>query len=185
MKKIFILLLISIFTFGIISCDLEDSIQGPQNKWCEREIEVSEVELTCYLLFTETGYTHKDLNPEKFTGNHIEPGLTVVLTPTYNGGNLDSLVYGKYVVKHFGLGTNSVTNGKSDDTEPDDTEPKKFTVGSKLWNMLWVLNSTTFTDNGVRKNPPDILKDNGKFELLEDIEGLDWKDIVIAILEGI
>ena len=31
MKKIFILLLISIFTFGIISCDLEDSMQGPQN----------------------------------------------------------------------------------------------------------------------------------------------------------
>ena len=51
--------------------------------------------------------------------------------------------------------------------------------------MLWVLNSTTFTDNGVRKNPPDILSNDGKLQLLEDIEGLDWKDIVIAILEGI
>ena len=74
MKKIFILLLISIFTFGIISCDLEDSIQGPQNKWCEKDIEVSGVELTCYLLFTETGYTHEDLNSEKFikeSGNYI------------------------------------------------------------------------------------------------------------------
>ena len=179
MKKIFILLLISIFTFGIISCDLEDSIQGPQNKWCEKDIEVSGVELTCYLLFTETGYTHEDLNPDNFVSNYIEPGLTVVLTPTYNGGSLGSLVYGTYVVKHFGLGAQSVTNDES------DTEPKKFTVGSSLWNMLWVLNSTTFTDNGVRKNPPDILKDNGKFDLLEDIEGLHWKDIVYAILEGI
>lgn len=179
MKKIFILLLISIFTFGIISCDLEDSIQGPQNKWCEREIEVSTAELTCYLLFTETGYTHEDLNSEKFVGNYIEPGLTVVLTPTYNGGSLDSLVYGTYVVKHFGLGAQSVTKGES------DTEPKKFTVGSKLWNMLWVLNSTTFTDNGVSKNPPNILRNDGDLHLLEDFEGLDWKDIVIVILEGI
>ena len=179
MKKIFILLLISIFTFGIISCDLEDAIKGPQNQWCERDIEVSGVELTCYLLFTETGYTHEDLNSEKFEDNYIKPGLTVVLTPTYSDGVLGNLTHGAYAVKHFWLGTQSVTNDES------DTEPKKFTVGSSLWNMLWVLNSTTFTDNGVRKNPPDILKDNGKFNLLEDIEGLDWKDIVIAILEGI
>ena len=179
MKKIFILLLISIFTFGIISCDLEDAIKGPQNQWCERDIEVSGVELTCYLLFTETGYTHENLNSEKFTGNHIEPGLTVVLTPTYSDGVLGNLTHGAYAVKHFGLGTQSVTNGES------DTKPKKFTVGSKLWDMIWLLNSTTFTDNGLRKNPPTLLKADGDFNPFDDFEGLDWKDIVIAILEGI
>ena len=179
MKKIFVLFTILILSFGFFACDLEDTISGPKDTWCERSIEVSDVELTCYLLFSEDGYSHKDLNSTNFNGNYIEPGLTIVLTPTYAGDALDNLVYGTYAVKHFALGSQSITNNES------DTKPKNFTVGSKLWDMIWLLNSTTFKDNGLRTNPPNILETDGNFNPFSDFEGLSWKDIVIAILEGI
>lgn len=175
MKKTIFILLISITIFGIFSCDLGDAITGPRDTWCERNIEVKGVELICYLLFSENGYTHSGLNQQRFE-NGLEPGLTVILAPT------EAPLGKPYVAKTFALGANSVSSGNG------DTDPEEFNVGSTLWNAIWLCNMTTFNNNGPQVNPPSLLNSGGNFNPFDDTDwdfDFTWKDIVIAILEGI
>ena len=44
---------------------------------------------------------------------------------------------------------------------------------------------TTFNQNGPRTSPPTILRTDVDFNPFDDIAELSWKEVVIAILEGI
>ena len=179
MKKIFVLFTILILSFGFFACDLEDTISGPKDTWCERSIEVKGVDFTCYYLYSEEGYSHSDLNSDKFSNQSLDKGLTVVLVPI---GEKPDWFGNPYVVKTFGLGHNSVEGINEIDSS---SEPITFTVGKSLWNAIWICNMTTFTQNGPRTTPPPILRTDGDFNPFDEISQLSWKDIVIAILEGI
>lgn len=177
MKKILPIVAIMILSLSFFACDLGDAITGPRDTWCERTITVKKVDFTCYLLYSEQGYSHSDLNSDKFSNHSLDKGLTVVLVPI---AEKPDWFGNPYVVKTFGLGENSV-EGKED----IDSSPKTFTVGNSLWNAIWMCNMTTFNQNGPRTSPPTILRTDVDFNPFDDIAELSWKEVVIAILEGI
>ena len=179
MKKIFGCFSVFILLLSIFACDLEKTLSGPRDTWCRRTINVQGTDLNCYLLYSETGYSNTQLNSERFPEKKIEPGLTVVLNPL-GDGFIGELTSSTYVVKHFPLGEN-----KAKPIEGENKEPITFTVDNILWNGLWVLNSDTFNKNGLDANPPLLLRTDGKLSFLENVAELSWKDVVIAILEGI
>lgn len=183
MKKISLWFLVLIVSFGIFGCDLGDAVTGPRDTWCRRTINVQGVDIDCYLLYTENGYENSQLNGETFPGNKIEPGLTIVLNPCMDGV-IGILTSNCYTVKHFGLGeAKAEANLNVDGT---DTAPKTFTVNNFMWNSLWLLNSTTFQANGISKNPPSLLRTNGGLSFIDaEIPELSWKQVLIAILEGL
>lgn len=182
MKKIFFVCFIIVLGLIFVSCDLGKSVSGPRDTWCKRTITVQGVEIDCYLLYTENGYENSQLNSEAFTGSKIEPGLTVVLNPITDGfiGDLTSSCYTK---KYFPLGESKVNaNPNVDGT---DTEAKSITVNNLLWNSIWICNSATFTANELSTNPPPLLRGNGGLNFIDKVEDLSWKQVLIAILEGI
>ena len=90
-----------------------------------------------------------------------------------------------YTVKHFGLGeAKAEANQTVDGT---DTAPKTFTVNNFMWNSLWLLNSATFSANGISTNPPSLLRQDGDLNFIDDLDipELSWKQVLIAILEGL
>ena len=158
MRKIFLLVLVLTLSFWILGCDLGESVSGPRNTWCRRTINVQGVDIDCYLLYSEEGYENSQLNSERFSGKRIEPGLTVVLNPCTNGV-FSTFTSQCYTVKHFGLGeAKAEANQNVDGT---DTAPKTFTVNNFMWNSLWLLNSATFSANGISTNPPSLLRQDG------------------------
>ena len=179
MKKILPIVAIMILSLSFFACDLGDAITGPRDTWCERTITVKDVDFTCYLLYSEQGYSHSDLNSSKFENQKISKGLTVVLAPVSSGVTWFT---NPYVVKTFGLGENSVEAKEDIDSSKN---PKTFTVGNSLWNAIWMCNMTTFNQNGPRTSPPTILRTDVVFNPFADIAELSWKEVVIAILEGI
>lgn len=184
MRKIFLLVLIFILSFCIFGCDLGESVSGPRNTWCRRTINVQGVDIDCYLLYSEEGYENSQLNSERFPGKRIEPGLTVVLNPRTNDV-FSTFTSQCYTVKHFGLGeAKAEANQTVDGT---DTAPKTFTVNNFMWNSLWLLNSATFSANGISTNPPRLLTQDGDLNFIDDLEipELSWKQVLIAILEGL
>jgi len=184
MRKIFLLVLVFTLSFCIFGCDLGESVSGPRNTWCMRTINVQGVDIDCYLLYSEEGYENSQLNSERFPGKRIEPGLTVVLNPRTNGV-FSTFTSQCYTVKHFGLGeAEAEANQNVDGT---DTAPKTFTVNNFMWNSLWLLNSATFSANGISTNPPRLLTQDGDLNFIDDLEipELSWKQVLIAILEGL
>lgn len=184
MKKISLCFLVLIVSFGIFGCDLGDAVTGPRDTWCRRTITVQGTDIDCYLLYTENGYENSQLNGETFPGNKIEPGLTVVLNPRTNGV-FSTFTSQYYTVKHFGLGeAKAEANQNVDGT---DTAPKTFTVNNFMWNSLWLLNSSTFSANGISTNPPRLLTQDGDLNFIDDLDisELSWKQVLIAILEGL
>ena len=184
MRKIFLLVLVLTLSFWILGCDLGESVSGPRNTWCRRTINVQGVDIDCYLLYSEEGYENSQLNSERFPGKRIEPGLTVVLNPCTNGV-FSTFTSQCYTVKHFGLGeAEAEANQNVDGT---DTAPKTFTVNNFMWNSLWLLNSATFSANGISTNPPSLLRQDGDLNFIDDLEipELSWKQVLIAILEGL
>ena len=184
MRKIFLLVLVFTLSFCILGCDLGESVSGPRNTWCRRTINVQGVDIDCYLLYSEEGYENSQLNSERFPGKRIEPGLTVVLNPRTNDV-FSTFTSQCYTVKHFGLGeANAEANQTVDGT---DTAPKTFTVNNFMWNSLWLLNSATFSANGISTNPPRLLTQDGDLNFIDDLEipELSWKQVLIAILEGL
>ena len=184
MKKISLWFLVLIVSFGIFGCDLGDAVTGPRDTWCRRTINVQGVDLDCYLLYSEEGYENSQLNSERFPGKRIEPGLTVVLNPCTNGV-FSTFTSQCYTVKHFGLGeAKAEANQTVDGT---DTAPKTFTVNNFMWNSLWLLNSSTFSANGISTNPPRLLTQDGDLNFIDDLDisELSWKQVLIAILEGL
>ena len=184
MKKISLWFLVLIVSFGILGCDLGDAVTGPRDTWCKRTITVQGVDIDCYLLYSEEGYDNSQLNSERFPGKRIEPGLTVVLNPRTNGV-FSTFTSQCYTVKHFGLGeAKAEANQTVDGT---DTAPKTFTVNNFMWNSLWLLNSATFSANGISTNPPRLLTQDGDLNFVDDLEitELSWKQVLIAILEGL
>lgn len=184
MRKIFLLVLVLTLSFCIFGCDLGESVSGPRNTWCRRTINVQGVDIDCYLLYSEEGYENSQLNSERFPGKRIEPGLTVVLNPRTNDV-FSTFTSQCYTVKHFGLGeANAEANQNVDGT---DTAPKTFTVNNFMWNSLWLLNSATFSANGISTNPPSLLRQDGDLNFIDDLEipELSWKQVLIAILEGL
>lgn len=184
MRKIFLLVLVFTLSFCILGCDLGESVSGPRNTWCRRTINVQGVDIDCYLLYSEEGYENSQLNSERFPGKRIEPGLTVVLNPRTNDV-FSTFTSQCYTVKHFGLGeANAEANQNVDGT---DTAPKTFTVNNFMWNSLWLLNSATFSANGISTNPPSLLRQDGDLNFIDDLEipELSWKQVLIAILEGL
>lgn len=184
MRKIFLLVLVLTLSFCIFGCDLGESVSGPRNTWCRRTINVQGVDIDCYLLYSEEGYENSQLNSERFPGKRIEPGLTVVLNPRTNDV-FSTFTSQCYTVKHFGLGeANAEANQNVDGT---DTAPKTFTVNNFMWNSLWLLNSATFSANGISTNPPRLLTQDGDLNFIDDLEipELSWKQVLIAILEGL
>ena len=184
MRKIFLLVLVLTLSFCILGCDLGESVSGPRNTWCRRTINVQGVDIDCYLLYSEEGYENSQLNSERFPGKRIEPGLTVVLNPRTNDV-FSTFTSQCYTVKHFGLGeANAEANQNVDGT---DTAPKTFTVNNFMWNSLWLLNSATFSANGISTNPPSLLRQDGDLNFIDDLEipELSWKQVLIAILEGL
>lgn len=184
MRKIFLLVLVLTLSFCIFGCDLGESVSGPRNTWCRRTINVQGVDIDCYLLYSEDGYENSQLNSERFPGKRIEPGLTVVLNPRTNDV-FSTFTSQCYTVKHFGLGeANAEANQNVDGT---DTAPKTFTVNNFMWNSLWLLNSATFSANGISTNPPRLLTQDGDLNFIDDLEipELSWKQVLIAILEGL
>lgn len=184
MRKIFLLVLVFTLSFCIFGCDLGESVSGPRNTWCMRTINVQGVDIYCYLLYSEDGYENSQLNSERFPGKRIEPGLTVVLNPRTNDV-FSTFTSQCYTVKHFGLGeANAEANQNVDGT---DTAPKTFTVNNFMWNSLWLLNSATFSANGISTNPPRLLTQDGDLNFIDDLEipELSWKQVLIAILEGL
>lgn len=184
MRKIFLLVLVFTLSFCILGCDLGESVSGPRNTWCRRTINVQGVDIDCYLLYSEEGYENSQLNSERFPGKRIEPGLTVVLNPRTNDV-FSTFTSQCYTVKHFGLGeANAEANQNVDGT---DTAPKTFTVNNFMWNSLWLLNSATFSANGISTNPPRLLTQDGDLNFIDDLEipELSWKQVLIAILEGL
>ena len=179
MKKIFSCMIFLILLLSVFSCDLEESISGPRDTWCEKTIKVKDCDLTCYLLYSEEGYFHKDLNSDKFLNNKINSGLTVVLSPSSE--NIEWFKI-PYIVKTFEIGENEVEGIEGEDSS---AESKTFKVNSTLWNGIWLCNMKTFNENGPRTSPPVILRTDGEFNPFEGIEDLSWKEVVIAILEGI
>lgn len=188
MRKIFLFVLILSLSFWILGCDLGESVSGPRNTWCRRTINVQGVDIDCYLLYSEDGYENSQLNSERFPGKRIEPGLTVVLNPLTDGfisGPASKFTSQCYTVKHFGLGeAKAEANQTVDGT---DTAPKTFTVNNFMWNSLWLLNSATFSANGISTNPPSLLRQDGDLNFIDDLEipELSWKQVLIAILEGL
>lgn len=182
MKKISLCFLVLIVSFSIFGCDLGDAVTGPRDTWCRRTINVQGVDIDCYLLYTENGYENSQLNEKTFPENKIEPGLTIVLNPCMDGV-IGVLTSNCYTVKHFGLGeAKAEANQNVDGT---DTAPKTFTVNNFMWNSLWLLNSTTFQANGISQNPPSLLRTNGGLSFIAEIPELSWKQVLIAILEGL
>lgn len=184
MRKIFLLVLVFTLSFCIFGCDLGESVSGPRNTWCRRTINVQGVDIDCYLLYSEEGYENSQLNSERFPGKRIEPGLTVVLNPRTNDV-FSTFTSQCYTVKHFGLGeAEAEANQNVDGT---DTAPKTFTVNNFMWNSLWLLNSATFSANGISTNPPRLLTQDGDLNFIDDLEipELSWKQVLIAILEGL
>lgn len=184
MRKILLLVLVLTLSFCIFGCDLGESVSGPRNTWCRRTINVQGVDIDCYLLYSEDGYENSQLNSERFPGKRIEPGLTVVLNPRTNDV-FSTFTSQCYTVKHFGLGeANAEANQNIDGT---DTAPKTFTVNNFMWNSLWLLNSATFSANGISTNPPSLLRQDGDLNFIDDLEipELSWKQVLIAILEGL
>lgn len=184
MRKILLLVLVFTLSFCIFGCDLGESVSGPRNTWCRRTINVQGVDIDCYLLYSEDGYENSQLNSERFPGKRIEPGLTVVLNPRTNDV-FSTFTSQCYTVKHFGLGeANAEANQNVDGT---DTAPKTFTVNNFMWNSLWLLNSATFSANGISTNPPSLLRQDGDLNFIDDLEipELSWKQVLIAILEGL
>ena len=184
MRKIFLLVLVFTLSFCILGCDLGESVSGPRNTWCRRTINVQGVDIDCYLLYSEEGYENSQLNSERFPGKRIEPGLTVVLNPRTNDV-FSTFTSQCYTVKHFGLGeANAEANQNVDGT---DTAPKTFTVNNFMWNSLWLLNSATFSANGISTNPPRLLTQDGDLNFIDDLEipELSWKQVLIAILDGL
>lgn len=184
MRKILLLVLVLTLSFCVLGCDLGESVSGPRNTWCRRTINVQGVDIDCYLLYSEEGYENSQLNSERFPGKRIEPGLTVVLNPRTNDV-FSTFTSQCYTVKHFGLGeAKAEANQNVDGT---DTAPKTFTVNNFMWNSLWLLNSATFSANGISTNPPSLLRQDGDLNFIDDLEipELSWKQVLIAILEGL
>ena len=184
MRKILLLVLVFTLSFCIFGCDLGESVSGPRNTWCRRTINVQGVDIDCYLLYSEEGYENSQLNSERFPEKRIEPGLTVVLNPRTNDV-FSTFTSQCYTVKHFGLGeAKAEANQNVDGT---DTAPKTFTVNNFMWNSLWLLNSATFSANGISTNPPSLLRQDGDLNFIDDLEipELSWKQVLIAILEGL
>ena len=88
MKKIFYSFFLVAIAFLFFGCEFGDAVTGPRDVWCKRELKVQDVEFDCYLLYTEDGYEHSDLNTEAFTDGKIQPGLTVVLKPQEIGSGI-------------------------------------------------------------------------------------------------
>ncbi|MBR4012367.1 MAG: hypothetical protein IKI98_06050, partial [Spirochaetaceae bacterium] len=90
-----------------------------------------------------------------------------------------------YTVKHFGLGEAKVEANQN--VDGTDTAPKTFTVNNFMWNSLWLLNSATFSANGISTNPPSLLRQDGDLNFIDDLDipELSWKQVLIAILEGL
>lgn len=176
MKKIIVLCCVFLLAFGLVSCDLRDVVVGPKDTWCRRSITIQDCEVDCYLIYTENGYTNVKLNKERFP-NGIDKGLTVVLNPSADGV-IGDLTSNCYTVKYLPLGKNTIEDENSETS-------KEITVNSVLWNSIWALNSTTFKANGLAENPPPLLQNDGNIEFLETVNDLSWKEVLIALIEGI
>lgn len=172
MKKIIVLCSVFLLAFGLVSCDFGDEDFAPRDKWCMKSIEVSDYEFDCYFLYTENGYEHNNLNSESFSGKRINPGLIIVLKP-YVDGIVGDLTSSTYFYKFFPIESSI------------ESEKSTVKVNNFLWNALWISNSISFSKNGIAENPPTFLKSNGKIDFLDSFEDLSWKDILIALIEGI
>lgn len=189
MKKILFSFCLVLCIFLFFGCEFAEVVTGPRDTWCQRELEVQGVEFDCYLLYSEEGYSHSDLNTEAFPDNKIKPGLTVVLKPKMDNDIIEAFTSSMYTVKHFPLGNQSVE--PNENVPEDGNEAKLFNVGNALWNAIWLGNITTFTNNEPSENPPDFMnkKSSLKLEFIdetkEQIKDLSWKEVVIALLENI
>ena len=143
---------------------------GVTNQWCQKNIQYTDTEsgvtnepLTCFYIYSPNGdYSNSMLNPSI----HVGKGLTVVICSQAetNLSNLGSVRSSFAYAKTYGEGANS---------EGEGNDKTNFFINGSMWDLIYVKNFATFTENGISSAPPYQLKKNSGYTVLESMDSLD------------
>lgn len=174
------------------SCTEENELLAPTETWVEKNYtyksdDGTQTQLTCYFMFTKTGYTNSQLqnvveSSKNGSATSIKPGMTVVLMPAAGstGGFLGTLTEKQFVMKTFPLGQQTVGDDGS-----ESSGGASLNMTENKWNVFYYANIVEFTKNDQLKNPPTPLKTAG-WRVPTDLSKFSWKKMLAEyLLQGI
>ncbi len=176
MKKLtalFAALFLTMIGGTFISCSEDDELLAPKNTWVKKNFQYDDTDLTCYFMFTTSGYTNSSLKnvPESSQNGSttsIKSGLTVVVVPSSSGTITGFLTKDKFICKTFGLGENSIG-----DNGEEESGGLSFTMSETKWNVFYYANITDFL-NSQSKTPPEALTKSSYSEFT-DFTQFSWQ----------